>query len=1316
MELRLTVHVPHRRPRPLEITVSAVAGTDVGELRAALRDHLAMAVPSIAVGGVRLQDRARLGAPPLLDGQSVVVAGDAHLEDGDPDAAGARPVTVLEVACVSGPDAGRSLPLTPAGLDVGRSPGSGLRLDDPTLSRRHAHLAVDESGVLVHDLGATNGVIVDGVRISGRAPVDTSTTLTIGSSTLRLRRSAGAGLPVEHPGDGTALLRPGGRAAPPESAARVEAPRRPEPPARGRVPWIAALVPVPVFVVMAFFLGPYLLAFALVGPVVLLATAAGDRVTGRRRHRAALSRWSDERSTARAAFARALDLERRDRHAAHPDLHAALRSAERRLPGLWSACDELTVRVGVGDLTARSTWVEDGEELPGVAEGVPVVVDLTEHRTLGVVGPPQRTRPILVALLGQLVTRYPPTALGVRAPADGDWSWVGRLPHRDGGPCTVHVVPDSCAPDLRTDEAATTTRTVMLVAATRRADLPDGCTAVVECTGGGGFTLDTTADRVTGVADGAGGPWAERLSRALAPLRVAGATDTRLPGAVSLLDLVGIPATPEDLRAAWEASTGPCATVGSTATGPMRIDLRSDGPHLLVGGTTGSGKSEFLRTLVTALALASPPEQLTMLLVDFKGGAAFGACARLPHVVGVVTDLDEHLVGRVLRSLDAELRRRERLFAESGAGDLEDHLARRPADPVPRLVIVVDELRALVDEQPEALRGLVRLAAQGRSLGIHLVLATQRPSGTLTPEVQANVNLRIAFRVRDHADSVGVVETGDAALLSSETPGRGVARGGDGRLLTFQAALVRPREVSARVSVRDTGATPACEDAADRAAQTAAVVDMVRSCHAGLGGVPARRPWLPPLPDVVDADAEPSAAFALVDEPDHQRRSPWTWTPSVPLWRVVGRPRSGRSTALASIVAAACHGTRPTELHVHAISPSRPAWARLPHVGAVVGPHDRPGVAALLEHLATRRSSGTSGPATLLVVDGWEQLSELDDPRDLVPTSEELVRLLRDGAGSGLVAAVSGGRDLLRPRWSALGGETLLLGQSDPVDLALLGLSTPDLPTEPPPGRGVRAADGREVQVLRPAPPTGDSRTDPGPVASSVAPGHPWTYRPLPTVVTRTALDVQADVDGLLLGVSAPDGRPLLWRPAEHGRRLLVTGPARSGRTTALRVLATSAEQSGWPVALVSSRTDPGPGRHAVIGPEDADRLAELRHRHPDLLVLVDDADRLDSSPLSPLLNEICDLVDRDAGAIVVASTTATLRGRFRGLDVGIARHGVGLLLHAARGDEALLGASRLPVLDDPAPPGRGVLVRPGGVRAMQVLADRTHGGQRDVA
>ncbi len=205
--------------------------------------------------------------------------------------------------------------------------------------------------------------------------------------------------------------------------------------------------------------------------------------------------------------------------------------------------------------------------------------------------------------------------------------------------------------------------------------------------------------------------------------------------------------------------------IGRASDGAVEIDLSRDGPHALIAGTTGSGKSELLRTLVAALALSSPPELLSFVLIDYKGGAAFDACADLPHVVGVVTDLDEHLGARVLRSLDAELRRREGALRRSSSPDLDAHRADATDEELARLIVVVDEFAALAAELPDFLHSLVAIAQRGRSLGVHLVLATQRPGVALSDDIVANTNLRIALRMQDTADSAAVIGDVSATML-----------------------------------------------------------------------------------------------------------------------------------------------------------------------------------------------------------------------------------------------------------------------------------------------------------------------------------------------------------------------------------------------------------------------------------------------------------------------------------------------------------------------------------------------------------------------
>ncbi len=329
-----------------------------------------------------------------------------------------------------------------------------------------------------------------------------------------------------------------------------------------------------------------------------------------------------------------------------------------------------------------------------------------------------------------------------------------------------------------------------------------GATLVAATSSGSRVTLRRTGRTpVAGVlADGLVAEAAEAAARALAPLRLLGERggDSALPDRVDFLGAAGLdPVTPAAVAGRWRASADGRRTttlLGHGPNGPVTVDLRRDGPHALVAGTSGAGKSELLQTLVASLASVNTPDALTFVLVDYKGGAAFAACADLPHCVGLITDLDGQLVGRALDSLSAELRRRERLFAAAdGAKDIEDYWARTGAR-LPRLVIVVDEFASLVEELPDFVSGVVGIGMRGRSLGVHVVLATQRPGGAVTADMRANLNLRICLRVTSAAESLDVIDVPDAARIPVRRPGRAYVRAGHGEPTAFQAARVgRPR-------------------------------------------------------------------------------------------------------------------------------------------------------------------------------------------------------------------------------------------------------------------------------------------------------------------------------------------------------------------------------------------------------------------------------------------------------------------------------------------------------------------------------------------
>ncbi|RSX56976.1 DNA segregation ATPase and related proteins (FtsK/SpoIIIE family) [Bifidobacterium samirii] len=236
----------------------------------------------------------------------------------------------------------------------------------------------------------------------------------------------------------------------------------------------------------------------------------------------------------------------------------------------------------------------------------------------------------------------------------------------------------------------------------------------------------------------------------------------------------------------WLAGGDWAAVLGIDAESrPYRLDLTRQGPHALVAGTTGSGKSVLLETWCLALACANPPSRLTFVFLDFKGGSTFNRLSRLPHARGTVGDLDLAHAVRALAALEEELRRREALAAAHGVGDLSVM-----DDPPPRLVIVVDEFHALRAQLPDYVDRLTRIAAVGRSLGMHLIACTQNPSGQVNAQMHANLSIGICLRVRDAMQSRELVGAPHAAAIAPSMPGAAYITDG-GSVDAVRCAAVR---------------------------------------------------------------------------------------------------------------------------------------------------------------------------------------------------------------------------------------------------------------------------------------------------------------------------------------------------------------------------------------------------------------------------------------------------------------------------------------------------------------------------------------------
>ncbi|HEY4536280.1 MAG TPA: FtsK/SpoIIIE domain-containing protein [Enteractinococcus sp.] len=228
-------------------------------------------------------------------------------------------------------------------------------------------------------------------------------------------------------------------------------------------------------------------------------------------------------------------------------------------------------------------------------------------------------------------------------------------------------------------------------------------------------------------------------------------------------------------------------TLGSGTLG-LEIDLVSEGPHLMITGTTGSGKSELLLTLLTGFVHRYPPAELSMILLDFKGGSSFNVLAELPHIMSVETNHVLSTSFRSLKAITAELFRRESLFAEYQAPDYTAFRRKVPNYDLPRLVVAIDEMRVLVEQNPEASSTLAHLAATGRSLGFHLIIATQRIQGAINSDIRANMGSSISLRTATEHDSWEALGTAEAYSITPKTPGRAYFKAGANAPQLFQTS------------------------------------------------------------------------------------------------------------------------------------------------------------------------------------------------------------------------------------------------------------------------------------------------------------------------------------------------------------------------------------------------------------------------------------------------------------------------------------------------------------------------------------------------
>jgi DNA segregation ATPase FtsK/SpoIIIE, S-DNA-T family len=1097
----------------------------------------------------------------------------------------------------------------------------------------------------------------------------------------------------------------------------------------------------------------------------------------------------------------------------HPDL-PVLRATVERTDRLWERrptdTDFLAVRVGRGPVPLATPvrldrpadpLVEHDPELLAAAEQLvgrathlpdaPVVVSLREFGVIALTGPPERTRALARAVVCELAAFHPPDDLRLPAPHPSAthpaWRWMEQLPHCAGagsggtragssgasphlvaivdtiGPPRVDPAPGAVTAETLCDRTVAAGGTVIWLAEGVSGE-PSELSVRVRLDEHGRATLQETTPGgpvAGGIrADAADLAFCETLARHLAPRRLERRTTPPAPGGpVRLLDLLDLRAGPVDTGGGMPPrprSQLLQVPVGVAPGGePLVLDLKEaaeggSGPHGLVVGATGSGKSELLRTIVAGLAATHPPDQLAFVLVDFKGGAAFADLASLPQVAGLITNLhvDLSMVDRAMAALQGELTRRQRLLHHSGnQPDLRAYTAERAVDPrlepLPHLLVVVDEFGELLAARPEFLDLFTAVGRVGRSLGMHLLLASQRLDEGRLRGLDSHLRYRICLRTFSAAESTAVLGVPDAYHLPP-APGTALLKVDAAPPARFTAALV-PADLAALVGEA-----------------------------IGHGG-PVHQVWLPPLGAEIALDPLLRSAargwlrvpVGVVDRPLEQEQGPLVLDLSGGAGHLalVGAPRTGKSTLLCTLVAALAATHRADEVQVYAVDLGGGLLHRmgdLPHVGAVCGPREPERVRRLVRELRSLvvereqrfRDLGVDSIAAwhvlrragldlggygevFLVVDNWGAL---------VREQPELEAEITDLAGLGLHYGVH--LVLTANRWAELRpglrenlGGRLELRLNDPLESEVGRAPAAGLPELP--GRGLTPS-GLQFQAALP----GQTST----VVGRALPGRDGAAAPplrlLPTLVGETAL-AATGAGGCASGPGPPAGLPFAVEEhrleavrldlLEGSPHLLVVGDAGCGKSSLLRLLANGLAARHPPDEVALLVVDlrrglldltglPNLIGHACSTTTVAQAVDHLRReledrtaadlgslvtassvpsggssgmgagpsrRGPRYVVLVDDYDLLPAatgSPLLPLLDLLglgrelgfhLVLARRVAGAARAAFEPVFQRVRELG--------GAGLVMSGDPGEGPLVGGQRAAAL----PPGRGFLVRP---------------------
>lgn len=1339
-------HSAQHRP-PVELTIEGPVGTSGADLQERLSQQFATG--AVSVDGQDLR-ATRLGFPPLVNG--------AVLVDGAGRAAprklrrrtSPRADAPLALAVHSGAGAGTVVPLRRGSYTIGRS-NTRIIIPDPELSREHARLLVTESDIMITDLESANGTYVDGSRVRDAA-ISTDSVIRCGSSMMTL-------VFMDLPGG---ILADAGRSTqdPLTVPGRVDSGNR-------AVLVLAAALPLAIGVALAILTGMWMfLAFAAASAMSVLVPLA----TGRRQRR-------EQAKAVKAAVA--ADRERRRRSAPSLALLVlAYNEASSSNAGVPEEEDDTRVWLRLGEAPQPpNVRIEPVPTAAEVSPAGPLPLCLDPGRSMTTFrGPSTVADGMLRSFVIQLAG-YPrgrSTRIVIQGKADCLPLCARYFPH-----ATLTASPASCLNALA-EGFGQGRRHGVLFLLTRQNGPAEDTAGICEAAFQSGWQVlhfvppespgqpadIELSERVSVFKQSSGvisfvpdlapeGVFNDFCRRAAGALGQQADAGLGVPDTCALEEI--LPVSPAHTAARWDRSRqtgGLPFPVGLSPAGRYSLDLQSDGPHLLVAGTTGSGKSELLRSLTLALALSHPPDRVNFFFIDFKGGSGLGHLAGLVHCVGLLTDLSHDGLGRTLLSLRAEVRLRESALAAASVPDLEAYRV-SPASrniALPHLVIVIDEFRMLVDDAPEALRELMRIAAIGRSLGVHLVMATQRPQGALTADIRANVTSSIALRVQSDMESIDIINSRAAAAISLDSPGRAYLVRGAEQPVEFQAAsssavLLQPEAgaLSVRPAVEYFTVPSGVEvvgrggGAPTPAEAAAPLVAMVKELWSGRNGQAPRPPVAPPLPHelplrhapsasqaaslVWPQDADRTVGLGLLDLPAQQEVVPLRWNPGADSHlALIGGPSSGASEALDLAVALLL--LHPQETHFYFLD----AGGNFAHLGrhrrtgAHTGLHElRRGVRVLErlgQELARRISQeGEDSTPVTVVISGWGSWLSAFRAGPLCWAEDLVQDLIRDGAKAGITVMISGDREVVTARfYGALPNRVYFPSGSSEDSRA----AWPRIPAVPAvKGRAVAFGpiSGGEAAICQlynmadcgasmGEALTGDESTNTPPPATP----RPFRVEPLPALVTvadvrciaarHSAPRWKDPAPGGTMGAGRPGPRDLLLGLAgneldpEYFRLaastvFTVLGHPATGKSNVLRALqALNPDNRAW--------LYPGDGSDAVAFWKREHAKASTGELPRESILLADDADLLPAAAIR-YLSELHAL----GHAVVLTANYSPLLLQRVPLVMESRTAGAGLLLAPRSLAEGDVFGVRFEVEPNP-PPGRGVLISAGRSVAVQ--------------